>query len=151
MRRLLFLALGAVLLASVTGLALGDSGLPQQQSALARPRIYAYRDWQSTSVRVNPDEVVEIRAEGRWLYTPGEYHGPQGHARYPAPSFYPISGIPGGALIGRLGEGGAPFWVGEHTTMLATEPGTLYLRINDDMLGDNDGWVEVVIRVTTPE
>jgi hypothetical protein len=150
MKRVLLLLLGGALLILVMGLAFGEAWMPQQQTALVRPRIFAYRDWQSTSVQVKPEQIIHINAKGRWLYTPDEYHGPEGHARYPSPSFYPIPNVPGGVLIGKIGMQGQPFVVGKSTVVWATEPGTLYLRINDDRLGDNDGWVDVEIEVETP-
>jgi hypothetical protein len=119
-----------------------------RQEDLRRPRIYAYRNWQSVGVRANTGDRIEIQAQGRWLYTPGEYHGPEGHARYPAPSFYPLPGVAGGALIGRIGEEGQPFFVGKSMTWFAERDGLLYLRIDDDILGDNEGWVAVGVTVT---
>jgi hypothetical protein len=124
---------------------------PVAQEALTRPRIFAYRDWQSVGVRLNPDDRVSIRAQGEWLYTPGEYHGPEGHARYSAPAFYPLPRAPGGALIGRIGVDGEPFLVGRRASRRATETGTLYLRIDDDILTDNDGWVQVSVEVQPAE
>jgi len=40
---------------------------------------------------------------------------------------------------------------GRGTTLRVEERGTLYLRINDDKLTDNEGWVEVQVSVETPE
>jgi hypothetical protein len=117
--------------------------LPVRQETLATPRIFAYRGWQSVGVRLAAGDLVTIRAEGEWLYTPGDYHGPAGHARYAAPAFYPLPGVPGGALIARIGETGSPVYVGAQARLHAATPGTLYLRIDDDILSDNQGWVDV--------
>ena len=119
--------------------------------ALNALRIYAYRDWQSTGVRIGQGDLVSLEAEGVWLYTPEEYHGPEGHRIYVAPSFYPLPGARGGALIGRIGEEGQPFYVGKRTRWYATEAGTLYLRIDDDILSDNEGYVEIDLEVTPAE
>ena len=54
-------------------------------------------------------------------------------------------------LIGRIGEKGKTSLVGKRGTEFAHQPGALYLRINDDKLGDNWGWVEVDVEVTPPE
>jgi hypothetical protein len=81
-------------------------------ASLNQIRIYAYRDWQSTSVRVHKEDLLTIEAEGEWTYTPGEVHGPEGHRIYRAPSFYPLPGVAGGVLIGRIGEEGKVFHVG---------------------------------------
>lgn len=128
--------------------------LPVAQDTLHQQKIYAYRDWQSVGVQVHANEAVAIRAEGEWLYTPGEYHGPEGHPRYPAPSFYPIAGVPGGILIGKIGETGTPFVVGSYTEQPVRdlpEDGLLYLRINDDLLSDNKGSVVIDITVNETE
>ena len=118
-----------------------------EHSALDDIRIYAYRDWQSTGVRVHPGDVLTLKAEGSWLYTPDEYHGPQGHRHYRAPSFYPLPSVPGGALIGRIGEDGDPRYVGANTRWQAQREGMIYLRIDDDILSDNEGFVTVDIQV----
>ena len=81
---------------------------PGSQPASIEHRIYASRDWQSIGLQVRPGDKIAVRAHGAWLYTPGEYHGPEGHARYLAPSFYPVPGVPGGVLLARIGEVGQP-------------------------------------------
>jgi hypothetical protein len=142
---------------SLSGI-LAASALPVAQETLHKQKIYAYREWQSVGVQVHVGERVQIQAEGEWLYTPGEYHGPAGHPRYPAPSFYPVSGVAGGVLIGKIGENGTPFVVGRNNWGLTAanwssssrgqEEGLLYLRINDDILSDNRGSVVVEVTVT---
>lgn len=122
---------------------------PMAQVDLAQDRIYAYRDWQSLGIRVERGDLIEVSAEGSWLYTPDEFHGPEGHDRYAAPSFYPVQG-PGGSLIGRIGEDGSKFYVGRDMRITANESGILYMRINDDILSDNDGMVVVEVNVITP-
>ncbi len=44
--------------------------------------------------------------------------------------------VPGGVLIGRIGEDGPPFR-GRGTTVRAEKQGALYLRVNDE-LTDNE-------------
>lgn len=145
------------LLANTLAGLLVANAAPVAQETLHQQKIYAYRDWQSVGVQVHEDETVEIAASGEWLYTPGDYHGPEGHPRYPAPDFYPIAGVPGGILIGKIGETGIPFIVGQGTFVSAYEwqardgiqnSGLLYLRINDDILSDNKGSVVVAVTVT---
>jgi hypothetical protein len=125
--------------------------MPMKHEALTNPRIFAYRDWQSVGVQVQAGDVLQIHAQGDWMYTPGEHHGPEGHAHYRAPNFYPLPNVPGGALIGRVGEDGEPFYVGKRVTWEATRDGLLYMRIDDDILGDNDGWVTVEVSVSPGE
>ena len=151
MRRILFLAGAFVLLLVLPGTVQRALTVSHSHSELLAKRIFAYRDWQSTGVRIDSGDRVMILAQGEWLYTPGEYHGPRGHPVFPAPDFYPISRGSGGALIGRIGENGFPFVVGAGVNTQAREHGILYLRINDDILSDNDGWVAVHIDVTETE
>jgi hypothetical protein len=133
---------------------IGWCGVPREATrgtidhgSLHEIRIYAYRDWQSTGVRVHPDDLVTVEAAGTWLYTPGEYHGPEGHDIYLAPRFYPLPNVRGGALIGRIGEEGDVFHVGRSSRWRAREEGFLYLRIDDDILSDNKGYVTVEVEV----
>jgi hypothetical protein len=149
MKRSFLLVLLTVVVAIVL-LALGAGAVirPVQHEALTPPRIYAYRDWQSVGLYLHAGDTVHIRAQGSWTYTPGEFHGPEGHARYQAPSFYPLPGVRGGALIGRIGETGAPFYVGRRTVQYVNSDGLLYLRIDDDILSDNEGFVTVEVSVT---
>ncbi len=148
MRRLLLLVGAVLLLAMLQGTVRRGLAVSRFHSELIEKRIYAYRDWQSTGVRVNQGDMVEIAASGEWLYTPEEYHGPEGHAVFVAPGFYPVAGAAGGALLGRIGEAGQLFNVGADATFQAWEHGILYLRINDDILSDNDGWVAAQVDVT---
>jgi hypothetical protein len=56
--------------------------------------------------------------------------------------------VAGGALIGRIGEEGEPFYIGRRTSATAQSSGLLYVRINDDVLGDNAGRLQLEIGVT---
>jgi hypothetical protein len=148
--------IGYLLANGLAGLLVATAA-PVGQETLHKQKIYAYRDWQSTGVQVHANEAIEIQAAGEWLYTPGEYHGPEGHPRYPAPDFYPIAGAPGGVLIGKIGESGTPFVVGRNSWNSSYDgwnasagryaEGLLYLRINDDILSDNRGSVAVDVTV----
>ncbi|MEW5721429.1 MAG: hypothetical protein AB1817_22570 [Chloroflexota bacterium] len=144
--RILVVAVGLCAFCIFLALALTTAPPLRDARDLDALTIYAYRDWQSTGFSVKPEQRVSIRARGQWLYTPGEWHGPEGHARYRAPSFYPLPNLPGGALIGKIGESGKPFLVGNARTLRASSEGMLYLRINDDILSDNEGQVEVELQ-----
>lgn len=157
-----FFVLAALFLCLSSSLLFGSAWELVAYQAIGDQRVYAYRDWQSTSYTVGPGDSFDIWAEGQWLYSPqAGMHGPEGHPVYWAPSFYPLPGVRGGALIGRIGEFGQPFYVGRHHHMTSWEQdypregdrqvGRLYLRINDDLLGDNKGHVTVRIAVTAPQ
>lgn len=147
-RSILFVLLAIVALTAWCAVSPQEKRGQIEHTALNDIQIYAYRDWQSTGLRVEEGDLLTIQAEGTWLYTPGEHHGPQGHRHYRAPSFYPLPDVPGGALIGRIGEGGKPRYVGESTRWQAEHAGLLYLRIDDDILSDNKGAVTIEIQVS---
>jgi len=150
-RTILLLALTCVALVAFGSLVASAAWAPQPQEALKVNRIYAYRGWQSTGVQLSTGDWYTIRAEGEWLYSPfAGPNGPEGHRRYRAPDYYPVPGVGGGALIGRVGEDGKPFYVGKGVAGRAERQGLLYLRIDDDRLGDNVGAVTIQVTVTSP-
>jgi hypothetical protein len=135
------------------GIWLSRNGIgPVRQDDLSESRIYAYRDWQSVGIQVVSGDIIHIRARGQWLYTPQEYHGPEGHRTYPAPDTYPISGshVPGGILLARIGDAGDPFIIGRGRAWVAEREGMLSFRINDDILSDNEGYIAIEIKVEKP-
>ena len=50
-----------------------------------------------------------------------------------------------GALIGRIGNG-APFAIGNQTSIVAPASGVLFLGVNDDGFADNQGNFQVIVR-----
>ncbi len=146
-RKLMLAACGALALCVFLAMALTASPPFLDASDLDSLTIYAYRDWQSTGVTLTAADPLTITTRGNWLYTPGEWHGPEGHARFLSPAFYPLPGVRGGALIGRIGETGAPFLVGARYSGRANGSGMLYLRIDDDILSDNEGQVQADVMV----
>lgn len=141
------MALTPVLLSASVGLVIATTMGCTYRGTMSSTRVSARRGWQSADVLVERDDKVQIRARGTWLYTPGEYHGPQGHERYRAPEFYPLPDVPGGALIGRIGKDGEPFFVGDSFDVRARRAGRLFLRIDDDVLSDNEGHVTVEVTI----
>ncbi|MBN1888521.1 MAG: hypothetical protein JW850_11045 [Thermoflexales bacterium] len=148
----LLIVLTLAALAVMTGLLASNAWGPQYHGALGTQRIYAYRGWQSTGVQVSEGDIYTVRAKGSWLYSPfAGPNGPEGHRRFSAPGFYPLPNVGGGALIGRIGDYGQPFYVGGSTWGRAERGGLLYLRIDDDRLGDNEGCLEVQVTTAQPE
>jgi len=152
MRRIvLLLVLSCVALLAFGGLIASAAWTPQPQEAFLANRVYAYRGWQSTGIQLSKGDRYTIRAEGTWLYSPfAGPNGPEGHRRYYAPDYYPLPRVRGGALIGRIGEDGRPFYVGRSTSREAEHNGLLYLRIDDDLLGDNRGYLTIDVQVMNP-
>src|SRR5512136_2655765 len=150
-RTALLMVLALVALLTFGGLVASAAWGPQPQEALFVNRVYAYRGWQSTGIQLHKGDQYILRAQGLWMYSPyAGPNGPEGHRRYLAPSFYPLPNVGGGSLIGRVGEEGQPFYVGRGRSGLADRNGLLYLRIDDDLLGDNVGSVTLKVTVIAP-
>jgi hypothetical protein len=151
-RRIMLLsALACIALLAFGALVASAAWGPQPQGALIVNRVYAYRGWQSTGIQLHKGDRYAISAQGEWLFSPfAGPNGPEGHYRYLAPDFYPLPRVRGGALIGRIGEKGPIFYVGRGTSGQADLNGLLYLRIDDDLLGDNEGKVTIDVAVQPP-
>jgi hypothetical protein len=120
---------------------------PEHQSEALTQRVFAYRQWQSTGIKLEAGDRFTLRARGEWMYSPiVGLNGPTGGR--PAVASYPMPQVLGGTLIGRLGETGTAFYVGAGVTNYVERPGFLFLRINDDLLGDNEGDLTVEIAIT---
>jgi hypothetical protein len=151
--QLFWLIVAPALLCAATGILRPSEWKPISANNLAVKAVYAYRQWQSLGLDLEAGDQVSIRAEGQWQYSPYVgLHGPEGGGKPVTVRTYPISdeygGVNGGALIGRIGDNGTPFYVGRGTVIFAELPGKLYLRINDDLLGDNKGALTVNVTVT---
>lgn len=84
--------------------------------------------WFDTGVVVDPQQRLTITCEGQvdlWPQGPGQYMA--------APKGYNTAGKGGqfmaGALVGKIGENGKAFYVGDRYEAAATEEGKLYLLI----------------------
>jgi hypothetical protein len=71
---------------------------------------------------------------------PGAKSGRQAAAAAPIPDTL------AGALIGRIGPNGRPFGIGDQTSIPMPAAGELFLGINDDYCGDNQGEFRVEIK-----
>ena len=84
--------------------------------------------WMDTGVTLSPEVVVKILASGQVDLRPdvgGRFMtGPAGTRR-----FGNNQGPPPGALMGRIGESGTAFVIGERHETKTTAEGKLYLRI----------------------
>jgi len=145
--RALWLALPVLLLCSAGWYTQPGRWRIHRVGELLAHTVYAYRQWQSTGLKLNAGDRFTITARGDWSYSP--VVGPTGpEGGLPAPTYYPLPYVSGGALIGKVGENGAPFYAGWRATGSAAEAGVLYLRINDDLLGDNKGQLQLEIKIT---
>jgi pimeloyl-ACP methyl ester carboxylesterase len=132
--------------------------LSTSSRTIAQATIYANQGWTATGIQVQQGANLEINAQGKWgngqyyndlgeIFTP--MYGPDGANPTESGFTYPLSGagIKVGALIGKIGNRGTPFLVGEKFNGIAKESGELYFTINDDLttLSDNQGSVSVTV------
>ncbi|SDA94069.1 Choline dehydrogenase [Pseudomonas sp. NFACC15-1] len=93
--------------------------------------------WQGTGVQVNGLVPRLVRyVSGLWCASPqgGNVDG-NGGSRHIDYSSYALPGAAEGALIGRVGNGGKPFLVGDLAQVPGNQQGELQLCINDDLTG----------------
>jgi hypothetical protein len=110
-------------------------------------KVDALKPWQNTGVFLENGQVVSIVASGKWSPWPevGAWSGPEGNITWNVE----VPGIPGGALMAKLGHDGKPFKVGSVQTFRAQDYGMLYLAMNDPFsyLFNNVGEVEADIYI----
>jgi hypothetical protein len=114
-----------------------------------RVRVPGNQQWTPTNIIIRPGDMVQFAARGQvqlsadpedMAVAAGSLRGRRA-ARAPAPQFL------AGALLGRLGRGG-PLPIGDQTEPLPMRGGgLLFLGINDDVVEDNQGVLDVSIRV----
>ena len=103
--------------------------------------VYADRGWQDTgvSIRAGEEITLEVTAAKWFEDPPGAWHnatgGPDPWICGDPDCHEPLPMQPKYALIGRIGEHGAPFLVGDFSRFFAETSGRLFLRAN---YGDED-------------
>lgn len=124
-----------------------------------RLKVAAQADWTTTGIEIQAGAPMTIWARGQYSVNPRK---PGGGANQVSPygtfhfvdseigKAFPLPAAGAGpapcyCLIGRIGQNGTPFYVGETCSKVAQESGTLFLTINDYNKADNTGELEVVI------
>ena len=135
-------------------------------SALARSRaekkaapvtksvqIFAAKDWQDSGVRVRRGERYHLSATGTWSV--GPFCGETDASGSGVAFFCNLDpwniGAKGSSLLGRIGEDGVAFLVGNELDLVAKREGILYLTQYGLMRWDNSGAVTVRITVLNPQ
>lgn len=142
---------------------------PQQPSATdqAQPQtsvVAGARAWQATGVTVHAGGQLQISATGQWsavrqstTFAAANVAAPPTDANgYPNTAGGEGTLLPSanrGALIGKIGEDGAPFLVGAAFNQTAPADGMLFLSMNDIANGfeDNSGRLAVSITAAAPQ
>ena len=102
--------------------------------------------WTRTSVELRDGQEVWFDSRGEVRWGPGRKDGPAGESGSPRNPARPIPSRPGASLIGKIGETGDPFFIGnDHGPLRVRGRGTLFLGVNDDYLQDNGGAFRVIV------
>jgi len=124
-----------------------DSPFGSQRGLRERQvNVTAREPWTDTGVEVRGGQQISFRADGEVRWGPNRRDGAGGERNSPRNVARPLPDRPAAALIGRVGENGDPFFIGDDQSALRMRgSGRLYLGINDDFFGDNTGSLRVVV------
>ena len=128
--------------APASGQSLGGrpSGLRERYAT-----VQAATQWNDTGIDVRSGMSVYFDATGRVRWGKDRQDGPDGEGGNHHNANRPIPGRPGGALVGRIGNGDAFFIGNDKGPIRMRESGRLSLGVNDDFLEDNSGSWRVTI------
>ena len=109
--------------------------------------VSSQQQWTATGITVRRGETLSINASGQ-VQLSGDSNDVASVAgaksgRYPTAGA-PMPRVLAGGLLGRIGNG-QPFPIGDQTSLPMPAAGQLFLGINDDNLGDNQGEFRVTI------
>jgi hypothetical protein len=108
--------------------------------------VFGFRGWTDTGLDVDQWMQVKISASGEIHLTPsGPACPPDGLLTAEKEIRLVIPNAALGQLIGKIGKNGEPFIVGATTTINPTGSGRLYLGPNELEIGDNWGFLNVVV------
>jgi len=102
--------------------------------------------WTRTNIELRDGQDLWFDSRGEVRWGPGRKDGPGGESGSPRNPARPIPSRPGAALIGKIGESGDPFFIGNDRGPIRVRGrGTLFLGVNDDYLQDNSGGFRVIV------
>jgi hypothetical protein len=123
-----------------------DEGRPRAGMRERSVDVQARTGWTDTGVDVRAGQEIFFAPTGEVRWGPGRRDGAAGERNSPRNPGRPMPDRNAAALIGRIGENGDPFFIGDDRGGIRVRgSGRLYLGINDDYLQDNTGWFRVVI------
>ena len=140
--------LGSYPVAALGGGAVSGSNVSDLEQGMDAPgsiRVPANATWVSTGRRVRRGDVVAFNVTGEVQLSdnPSDRARAAGTPRT-APNS-PLPNVNAGGLIGRIGNNGEPFGIGDQATVTMPADGLLFLGVNDDERSDNRGAFVVTI------
>lgn len=111
-----------------------------------RVDVSARQPWTDTAIDVRRGQEIYFTASGETRWGSDRRDGADGERGSPVNPARPMPDRPAAALIGRIGEGDGVFFIGsEPGAFRMPESGRLRLGINDDVLTDNAGSLQVTV------
>jgi PA-IL-like protein len=109
--------------------------------------VPANQQWVPTGLTVRKGDQLTITATGEVQLSTdsSDTANPSGSTKARYAQNAPLPATLAGALIGRIGNG-KPFGIGSNATFMAPDTGQLFLGVNDDGMGDNQGAFQVTIQ-----
>jgi hypothetical protein len=102
--------------------------------------------WTDTGIDVRPGQELSFAATGEVRWGPNRRDGAAGERNSPRNPGRPMPGRNAAALIGRIGQNGDPFFIGDDRAPIRIRGGgRLFVGINDDVLQDNSGSLRLTI------
>jgi hypothetical protein len=131
-----------------TGTTATPAGVTPTAPVAGAVSIPGNQPWTNTGRTVRKGQTITFAATGEVQLSTSadDVATPAGAKSGRLATNAPIPSVFAGALIGRIGPNGAPFAIGNRTSIVAPASGILFLGINDDGFGDNLGNYQVVIR-----
>jgi hypothetical protein len=128
--------------------AVATSGIGATAPVAGAITVQANQPWTTTGITVRKGQRLNFTTTGEIQLSDdaNDIATADGakSARYAANA--PMKQVLAGALLGRIGPNGAPFAIGNQTSIVAPANGVLFLGVNDDGLGDNRGNFQVIVR-----
>lgn len=119
----------------------GGSGL-RERTLLVDSRT----PWTDAGIDVRAGQQIAFTGSGEIRWGPNRRDGAGGERNSPFNQGRPMPDRNAAALIGKIGENGDPFFIGDDREPIRVRgSGRLFLGLNDDYLGDNSGSLRVVI------
>jgi hypothetical protein len=108
--------------------------------------VTAREPWTDTGVDVRGGQEIYLKASGEVRWGPNRRDDAAGEHNSPRNPNRPLPDRPAAALIGRVGENGDAFFIGDDPGPFRVRgSGRLFLGINDDNFSDNTGSLRVTV------
>lgn len=114
--------------------------------AVATTTVRGATDWVDTGVNVRRGLTLKFESTGTVYYARDNSASSTPAGKGAPGSQFPVSSLPVGALIGKIGANGTPFAIGANTDAITMNGnGRLFLGVNDTEFDDNSGSYSVRI------